>query len=47
MAYGTGDIAHAEHVLNLQQALSIRRGYIDLVHDHNRNVLLLQRLTTH
>ncbi|MCB9165598.1 MAG: CusA/CzcA family heavy metal efflux RND transporter [Flavobacteriales bacterium] len=47
MAYGTGDIAHAEHVLNLQQALSIRRGYIDLVHDHNSNVLLLQRLTAH
>ncbi|MEZ4808237.1 MAG: hypothetical protein R2815_12310 [Flavobacteriales bacterium] len=47
MAFEAGDIAQAEHVLNLQQALSIRRGFIDLVHDHNSNVLLLQRLTAH
>jgi cobalt-zinc-cadmium resistance protein CzcA len=44
-AYAAGAIAHAEHVLNLQQALAIRRSHLDLILSHNLNVLLVQRLT--
>jgi len=44
-AFAAGAIAHAEHVLNLQQALAIRRGHLDLIDAHNANVLLVQRLT--
>ncbi len=44
-AFSAGAISHAEHVLNLQQALAIRRGHLDLIDAHNANVLLVQRLT--
>jgi len=44
-AYASGAIAHAEHVLNLQQALAIQRSHLDLIHSHNVNVLFVQRLT--
>ena len=44
-AFAAGEISHAEHVLNLQQALAIRRGHLDLIDAHNANVLLVQRLT--
>ncbi|HEY0976721.1 MAG TPA: CusA/CzcA family heavy metal efflux RND transporter [Flavobacteriales bacterium] len=44
-AYEAGAIAHAEHVLNLQQALAIQRSHLDLIHAHNVHVLLVQRLT--
>lgn len=44
-AYAAGAISNAEHVLNLQQSLAIRRGHLDRIDAHNANVLLVQRLT--
>ncbi len=44
-AYAAGAISNAEHVLNLQQALAIRRGHLDRIEAHNANVLFVQRLT--
>ncbi|MCB0770929.1 MAG: CusA/CzcA family heavy metal efflux RND transporter, partial [Flavobacteriales bacterium] len=43
-AFAAGEIGQAEHVLNVLQAMEIRQAYLRVVHDHNTNVLRLQRL---
>ncbi|GAB2555411.1 CusA/CzcA family heavy metal efflux RND transporter [Spirosoma areae] len=43
-AFGGGDIGYVEFSLALQQALTIRMNYLDLLHQHNQSVLYLNYL---
>ncbi|MBI3136024.1 MAG: CusA/CzcA family heavy metal efflux RND transporter [Bacteroidetes bacterium] len=44
-AYSMGDIGYAEHLLNLQQVVSIREGYLNAVNDYNQTVIYIEYLT--
>ena len=45
LAYTNGDIAYAIHLLNLQQALSIRQQYLEALNNYNQSILYLELLT--
>ncbi|MGM9511104.1 CusA/CzcA family heavy metal efflux RND transporter [Larkinella sp. GY13] len=46
-AFSGGDIGYVEFSLALQQALTIRSSYLDLLHQYNQSVLSIQYLLGH
>jgi outer membrane protein TolC len=43
-AYGSGEIGYAEHFLNMEQALGIRQGYLQTLHDAEQAALYIEYL---
>lgn len=44
-AYSMGSIGYAEHLLDLQQVISIREEYLKTVNDYNQTVIYIEYLT--
>jgi heavy metal efflux system protein len=45
LAYQKGDISYAQHVLNLEQAASIKENYFSSINNYNQSVIYLEYLT--
>jgi cobalt-zinc-cadmium resistance protein CzcA len=47
IAYVNGEISYTEHLLNLQQVISIQEGFQSAVADYNQTVIYIEYLTAH